>query len=402
MRRLMLSLVALAAACGGGTHNSSPDLAPAISSASELNSMLAQLNCTVGAQCGNIGKSEVQQCLGDLTTSEGFKPTYSIDDAVKAGRVKFDPAEAQRCYDAQSKFGCTQDEVIAAQASCTKVLTGLVQTGGMCLAQLECADGFCDQGNNTQRNDGCAGTCKPWLNVGDTCDPQSPLCAPTAFCDNTTMKCAAQLSMGTACTPGSCGADLFCKGYVAASAGPPAVPETKGSCLPAGKLGDACQAFFFGNTDCSPDFFCDTSQTTAVCATKVAMGGACKDFAACVDGLDCLGLTFDMNGNLSKSGACGAYVDVGATCDPAGGEAGCPFDAPCDATAKTCTITGTEGSDCSMTSCRTNLYCDDTTMKCTKQVALGAACTPPQMLGTNPCHDGTCDTASKICSLACM
>jgi hypothetical protein len=99
-------------------------------------------------------------------------------------------------------------------------------------------------------------------------------------------------------------------------------------------------------------------------------------------------------------------LDVGKTCDPAATETGCPIDTLCDTTTKKCIAAFNAGFACDPTQttaqCNDGFYCDGISKKCTAMVAFGKACTPPPAAGgQDPCHDGACDSASKLCTLIC-
>jgi hypothetical protein len=214
----------------------------------------------------------------------------------------------------------------------------------------------------------------------------------------------ARSTAGAPCNPSlQCQDTLSCIGYVPAQNGQPAM---NGACRSPGQVGDACLSFGVGFSTCTPGLFCDGSSGKPLCAARVAAGTACAQWDACTDGLACVGLKIQ---NSATKGACAAFLDIGKPCDPSIGETGCTGDARCDATTKTCAVLGVSGDDCSAKGtsgrCADNLYCDSLTLKCTAQLPLGAACTPPQMVngvpGDDPCHDGSCG-ASKVCAAACM
>jgi hypothetical protein len=378
-----------------------------ISSPKDFDAQMATVRCERTAFCGFIGKSEIAKCQSDAKTSATKYPaTYSTQEAVDAKRLAFDSAAAQKCLDAAKAQGCTLDRQLAVSSSCQDLFKPLVAVGGACKSSGECVDGWCDQGPNG--NPGCAGTCKANTPTGMACDTSEPHCRTTDYCDSTTKVCTVRAAAGAVCgTSPRCQRGLFCKGW-----DPTATPEVKGTCKGPGAVGETCEIFFFGNTDCSPALFCDDAQMPPKCAMPLAMGTECSSFTACADPLDCIGLTFDSRtGNVTKKGTCGPYLDIGAMCTNAG-ETGCPLDSVCDATAKTCTLVGPAGADCSDAgtggTCGNELYCDGTSKKCTPMVVLGGACTPPPVdmsgfpLGDDPCHDGTCDEMTKVCTLICM
>jgi hypothetical protein len=258
--------------------------------------------------------------------------------------------------------------------------------GGMCLSSMECAGGYCDN----KGTDGCAATCKAWIATGMACNPNDPLCdGAKDFCHSTNNVCTARVAAGAMCgTDARCQRNLFCLGMVA-------------TCVAPGKVGETCDTFLFGNDTCQTDLYCNDSVMPAVCETHKAAGADCDSYYACNDGLDCIG--FDPNAGMT--GKCGAWLDVGKTCDPMNYENGCPFDQVCDGMSLACAASGEKGSDCSAGGsdgrCRDGLYCDPM-LKCSPTVAIGAACTPPVGNDPDPCHEGACDAMTMKCALVCM
>ena len=409
MRVLVNTLVVfisltVVAGCGNGSNGGGDTGKGGIASPADFQNALALVNCQYKAKCGSIGVSEEKQCETDAKAAiKKYPPAYSNEEAVAQKRLTFDAKQAQACVDAFKTAGCTVDQNFAAYAACQNVFKAQVKVGDGCKAGGECVMGYCAQGKTP--SDGCPGTCTAFIATGMTCDPNDSHCADSDFCEGTAKKCVARAADGKPCgSMARCGLNSFCHGYIGASMGK---PETKGTCGPAGKVGDACVSYLFGNTDCTPGLFCDkTVATKPVCAARLAQGTSCTSLAACVDPLDCVGLDFDMNGKLKTPGTCAAFLDVNMSCkDPNVYETGCVYDTLCDTTSKVCLPSGNEGGDCSMNGgyCGDNLYCDSITMKCTPSVPLNGPCMPATgMNGQDPCHDGSCDATAKTCVLACM
>lgn len=406
--RLCLFSMALLCGCGGGNGGGggNPDGGGAsIMTVADFQAALATGNCVANAKCGYIGASEEKTCEADATAAlKNFPPAYSPAEAVDAKRLAFDAATAQKCADTLRTLGCTIDEYFALSDLCEGVYKGLVMPGGMCRSDVECAGGWCDMG--MVQTDGCAGMCVANTATGAACDPNDSRCGRTDFCDSTAKKCTARAAAGMACGGTKlprCQLGLFCKGYKAGTMG---MPDTPGMCAGPGAVGDACAEGFFGNTNCTPGLFCDSSKTPAACATRLAAGAECDTLSACADGLTCVGLDVDtMTGDVLAKGRCGPFLDVGKMCaDPKVYETGCPYSTLCDAMSKLCVAVGTKDSDCGDTGqCNDGLYCDSGTLKCTPQDALGAPCTPPATDNDpDPCHDGSCDETTKKCVLVCM
>ncbi len=417
MRKIvsMAWCVALVGCGGGGDMNNNPapdmtmlpDLAPAgPASPLDFNNALGVVYCDNDVLCGYVSAAQKTACEMAVAGNHMTYPdSYDYGDAVTKGRLTYDPAAAQACIDAWKKAGCSPDQQQVAGAVCAKVYSPAVAVGGTCLAYAECIGGDC-KGSQQQ---GCTGICTAWLKTGDTCDPNNDVCDPSiGSCDGTSTKCLEYTHLGGNCDNTNCDNTTFCLGDPApaptdggtddAGAAPPA------TCRGPGKVGDLCQVYFYGNDTCSPELYCDDTVTPNVCATQKDAGGACGSYAACKDGLDCVGLDFDQNSMMTILGKCGAYLDVGGTCDPSLTESGCPFDDSCDMTSKKCALRGLAGSDCSADYyCIANYYCDVMNM-CSKEDAFGSACTPPADPNNDPdpCQQGSCDATAKKCILVCM
>jgi hypothetical protein len=393
----------LCVGCSSGGSGGTVDTPAAFQTA--INNAFCQYN----TRCGFFGASEEKKCESDAAAAaKMYTPAYSQADAVTKKRLAYDSSKAQACLDAIAKAGCSADAFNALGATCSGVFKGIVATGGSCLSASECAAGsWCDQGNNAG-TDGCSGTCKANAATGAPCGSPAP-CNDSDYCDGNVMPniCKTLLALGADCRDGECGGVGYCKGYMQ---GP---PEVLGKCSGLGQVGDACATSFFGTTNCSLGLWCnDVNPASAVCAQPVASGGDCSSFAACADGLDCIGLAFDMNtGAVTTKGKCGPFLDIGKMCTTMG-ESGCPLDSRCDTASASCKPGAGTGDACDPTmvaQCSGNNYCDGTAKKCAVLVALGGACTPQPSdpmtglpLGDPPCHDGACDAMTMKCALVCQ
>lgn len=402
--RTTFLVMALLAGCGGGGGGGNLDGGAAgVKTAAEFEAALQAANCVYLAKCGSIGASEEKQCEADaIASATNFPPAYTRVEAVDAKRLAFDAAAAQKCIDTVRTTGCTIDQYFAASDLCEAAFKPLVMPGGACRADAECDGGWCDMGK--VQTEGCAGRCTANTATGDACTPGDSHCGDLAFCDSTSKKCTARAAAGMPCggTRPRCQFNLYCKGYMAGQNG---MADTPGTCQPPFAVGEACLEAFFGNTNCTPGLFCDSSKSPAVCAKRLGAGAECESLSACDDGQTCVGLDVDDMGNVTAKGRCGPFLDVGKTCaDPKVYETGCPYSGTCDAMTKQCVTLGTKGSDCADTGfCNDTLYCDPASLKCISQVPLGGACTPPATADDpDPCHDGSCDETSMKCTLVCM
>lgn len=372
----------------------------------EFQTTLDSYTCAWKVKCGYIGASEQKACEDQVAGSRAKYPSgYDQVEASTGKRVSFDADAAGKCLAAAKALGCTMDQQFGLSDACGGVYKAAVAVGGACKADGECVGGYCDQGAGVT-TDGCTGTCTAFLASGATCDPNASHCASTDYCDSTARKCTARVGAASACggTLPRCQLGLYCKGYVAASGTTPATP---GKCAGVGAVGDACTSYFFGNTDCTPGLYCDHSGATPTCKARLAAGTDCSSIDECADGLSCAGLVQDPNtGDVTTKGKCATFFDVNKPCvDPTAYETGCPYDTVCDATSKLCAPYGASGADCSDAGtggyCGDYLYCDASS-KCSAQVGLNAACTPPATTSdSDPCNAGSCDKTSKTCALVC-
>ncbi len=393
------AVAALAAGCGSEAPPPGADMAVAdLASAGPptpqaFDLALAQTFCGYDVRCGSRGASEQAKCEQDAAPLRAtYPPGYSLADAVAAGRLAYDPAAAQACVDAWAKAGCTVDQQILANTACDGVFTPAVAPGGACRWDGECVGGWCDGSLEA----GCAGTCKALLVEGAACDPSDDRCAGADFCHPDAKTCTARAGLGAACSPSArCQHGLFCLSDPAPDGGAPDAGAPPATCRAPGQVGDGCAVFFFGNDTCTPELYCDDSVAAPVCRARVGAGASCPSFAACRDGLDCVGLS------SQAPGRCSPNLDLGAACDPSLDESGCPLDTRCDAAAKKCLARGNPGDDCSADFyCRPHAYCDDTD-RCAATVPFGAACAPPPPNGAEPCDEGACDPSSMKCALTC-
>lgn len=160
-----------------------------------------------------------------------FQPTLQgmifapLQDAVKAGRLAYDAELAGQCFGtSNAQCGNLLEGAFGDEATCNKVFTGKVATGGDCLQSIECAvaDSACVGAKPPtlgkcallpKENEACPqGQCLPGL----TCaSGTQPICIkPKADgmgcgasnecisdnCDFATMKCAAKKAIGEACS----------------------------------------------------------------------------------------------------------------------------------------------------------------------------------------------------------
>jgi hypothetical protein len=95
---------------------------------------------------------------------------------------------------------------------------------------------------------------------------------------------------------------------------------------------------------------------------------------------------------------CTKIQDVGGACSTSGStQYACVKTAYCDFTKKQCVARLDVGADCSTAfdGCVDTAYCDQTTKKCTAALPAGSACTTSQQCGKAQCVNGKCNASSN-------
>jgi hypothetical protein len=364
-------LVLLLIGCNGGGVGIGAGDVPTYS---DYEMQAVKAACRFFTNCGEFSKSQESACESfyGATLADQAK-TYSISDAISAGRISYDANAAAACLNAYNSADCDFTSLLQAISTCQKIFTGKVQTGGACHIDVECANGFC-----SGPQAGCAGTCTAFPAIGDAC--AGGRCGPDGTCDSMSQKCVALGGKGATCdllsAPCQTGLDCVTVG-------------SSSTCQPPGAEGQPC-GFSFSTPACQSGLYCDGD--TQTCLRPVESGGACNSNSSCDGGLVCV-----IAGNAT-SGTCQPIHDIGQHCEP-GDHSGCASDATCDASTSTCELAGQAGDDCSSTSCAPQFYCDATTMKCAAKVASGGACDPQNF---DACITGSCDSTTKTCGLVCM
>lgn len=187
-----------------------------------------------------------------------------LQSAVDAGRLKFDGAAAQSCFD-QIKDQCSvlaQDGPFQG-AGCATVFIGLVADGGECAQSNECATAgsFCAVPQGLM-----LGKCQPLAKEGEPCPNYQ--CATGLACGFVNMMnvCVKPLPDGQMCKGSAECASNFCD-------------FNTSTCGQKKALGAAC----IGSYECK-DGYCETQMK--VCTALKADGQACMSFDEC-QSLDC-------------------------------------------------------------------------------------------------------------------
>jgi len=129
-----------------------------------------------------------------------------VEQAIAAGKVRYDGTKVRACLDKLKTAGCTNP---AEPPECIAASDGTVPEGGECSMSVECAGGatYC------QTDGTCPGRCVPLETAGGTCRRDAD-CAPTLKCSETTQRCFVPAAVGEACEAGApaCQEGIFCIG----------------------------------------------------------------------------------------------------------------------------------------------------------------------------------------------
>jgi hypothetical protein len=208
MRRLWLVLLV---ACGGGKGGGAGSAGGAAQASLEQ-------TCATAFECQAEfpdGGSSFEQLFG---TSEAaciakledvFSPA-DVQASVAAGRIIYDPGDAQVCLDAREAVTCAQfwgTDPLQLPPECETAFVGTVPTGGTCTIELDCAGGgtcndqtqVCESGADVVFVDELGATDQALL-CEDFLDAFCAVPGNSAFCDDA--------CISTGCTPAAEGGAL--------------------------------------------------------------------------------------------------------------------------------------------------------------------------------------------------
>lgn len=282
MARLQWSWIAAVVVwgCGGSDGLSLED----------YSSHLLAAHCENQVACG--ASESVESCAAGIVARQ------QLEQSVAAGRIVYDPAQAQSCVDALAVLTCdTNDKAwLSGPAACRGVFEGTVADGGECFTGLECLSQACSVPDCGLAC--CVGTCAPTEVPGAVGQPcGNGRCVDDAYCSGGT--CRAFIPAGGACTASYyCASGLGCVGAVCAD-----FPER----------GEPCpQQVCSGSGD-----RCDTQ----TCVPRLGFGGVCSVARDCQDPLYCASdrhcrapATAGQTCSLTIPCAAGAYCAAGNTC----------------------------------------------------------------------------------------
>ena len=339
-----------------------------------------------------------------------------MQQAVKAGTVGYDPAQAGLCLKAIAvpcSFGGPEP------APCNKTFSGTLADGAACAIDEACVGAWCRKEAGQAQD--CPGKCVKIPAKGEKCEwgapcadglacvdgacaadtankegdpcPNPVVCAKGLYCDYDGMDpiCQPLFDEGASCgTVGVCKAGTFCK----FSSNP---DEDFGVCTKRAEVGGPCKHPSAPAADpmaCAATLVCLSTGTADkpawLCETPAGLGAACKSAKHCkyVDTW-CKGLA-------AGNGTCVLLSDKDGPCDSAAtdyflGTCRPPFQ--CDSSSDTCVELPAKDKACLDGSCAAGLICDADL--CVAPPAKDEAC----FIGVGPeCATGlTCNFDNATC-----
>jgi hypothetical protein len=281
-----------------------------------------------------LGLATETDCVTQFTNGyqDGALPLYQ--QAIAAGTLRYDAANAQACIDALEALGCGFT-TSRTPAACDALLVGLVANGGACSINEECAgDAYCANATT------CPGTCQPRVGAGAAC-PDDEACTTGLRCGSA-HTCVAPALEGAPCqgsTGTDCAGGVICIGSSGTTAGVCRTPETVFS----GALHGACNVP--AGQFCTSGLSCVVAGITSMSCEVggIAIGQACHTALpdACAPGAFC----GDTNVNTQDfDGTCMALPSAGAACAMVPFGPSCAPGLHCDA--GTCRETHVIGGSC--------------------------------------------------------
>jgi hypothetical protein len=347
--------------------------------------------CEWAAKCQGGTADDVARCKASVEQARAGQPGYySLDEALASGRVRYDESKTAGCTRTIRDASCT---AIPLDESCDGIVVGLVEPGGKCRADQECAGGDCANAAGMSLPQGCEGTCPAFTARGQPCGGTGMApCGPDDFCETMTRVCEARRAAGQPCTTSTaCQENLTCVG---------AGQTTPGTCSGPSGPDQPCTS----SSRCVAGYYCDIATGgSRTCKARQGAGAACTAAVACADGLTCVGAG-------DGTARCAEFLAPGAPCvaRPMAGVAGCSLGYECNTTSATCTSRYKNVGDACTTSCSSGadfldntLYCDPATRTCQKRPRIGEACTVGAGTPDVCLSPARCDPRSRMCTLIC-
>lgn len=300
--------------------------------------LYAASTCVLLERCLSGVAAALGACTDSLELALREQVTPVLDQAVKEGRVAYNPKGLPICLAALEKASC--DEVLFAE--CGGIFVGSKKTGESCVLDLECADQ-----QQCAVNGMCPGSCTPAGTAGQACSTFNR-CAPGLTCESAL--CVATAKLGE-----PCGTETKCQGYGFCSGRDAAAQGNTGTCVARSELvtsgqDEPCEPF--SEPLCKAGFVCTTKLEGDIvvgsCQKPVASGAACTYSTPdpCPEGEYC-SITSAV-GVKPATGACQPQPKVGETCLFEGSRlATCQSGSKCDVDSKLCVASSHLGEACS-------------------------------------------------------
>ena len=295
--------------------------------------------CRYLARCGDI--ESVETCR-TTNLDQFFGVSASERAGIDMSKIRYSAENAAGCLDAFANRSCdlTSQSNRAIPDACRRLVTGTLHDGDTCALDDECVSELCEVPACPMAccTGKCAGNAAPALaQIGQPCDLSD--CAAGAFCDDTTLLCAALKPSGATCQfQQECGYGLACLGTCQA--------------LPA--LGQACTvACRDDGTTCSPaSHTCVKVGLVGATCTPATFPSECSPLYPC-----------DRTGHCTAGIALGQPCSQGDLC--AGDRAFC--DIALGQPAGTCVLPKPDGSACTRDAACDSVFCDPVALKCAPQ-----------------------------------
>jgi len=262
-----LSLVSLVPLACGSSFSTVEAYKPTVS---DVPYNLAQYSCSALQKCSSHVAELVfgpNDCVTLLSKRFEAALQPSLDDAVRAGTMKFDGSKLAACLTKIEALGCAAlDNVYV--AACESALGGTVAYGGSCAFDGECkGDAYC------QSTGTCPGKCAQREMAGAACRDDAACQAGDKCFEG---KCTQRIAAGAACTQNDVGCS---SGFVCG----PDVGSGR-TCVAMDTLfvrtaGDDCS--LLGAELCEQDSYCAVTAlslqgATMSCVGQASHGGACN------------------------------------------------------------------------------------------------------------------------------
>ena len=280
------------------TGDSSVDSGPSILTRQTFTAGLADALCARGRRCEGklrvdasspmrprpIEEESVVRLFCNPSSRDFAIPRYLPFERIN---VAFDPALAEACLRAlASQRDCIVGG-LTGEPACETLFVGLASIGTSCSVDAECLSGRCELSTTA-----CGGSCAS-VTMGDTCTSNAR-CGQLFRCRSGT--CLPPGRMGQACDQtDDCAPSLWCDPGLRTCQ---ALPDVGGTCVRVPTFGSA-------STDpCRGSLVCTTSGGTSTCQVGGDLSATCSATTPCRPGTRC-----------GRASTCVAIRSAGEACD---------------------------------------------------------------------------------------